>query len=82
MRLFTIYDRAIESHGNPFFQPTANAAIRMMKTETQREGSMVNQHPEDYELWQIGELNEVTGDFTPEKTRIARAQDLKGPTNA
>lgn len=77
MKMFSIFDRAIEAHtGAPFFQPTTQAAIRVVTNDAKREGSQLNANPTDYELWQIGDFNEQTGQFTPDLQRIARVEDL------
>lgn len=83
MKIYGIYDRAIEAYtGTPFFQPTNNAAIRIIKQEADREGSMLNNNPTDFELWYLGEYNESSGDITPTRERIARVEDLIGGNNA
>lgn len=77
MKMFSVYDRAIEAHtGQPFFQPTGQAAIRVITDEAKREGSNLQAHPTDYELWEIGTFDETSGQFTPNLQRIARVEDL------
>jgi len=89
MKLFSIYDRATEGFNQPFVQPTANAALRIIKNEMQQQNSMLAAHPSDYELWEIGHMNPQTGELTAKKERVARLEDLaqtttrtEGPANA
>lgn len=78
MKIYSIYDRATEAYQAPFFQPTGPAAIRIVKGEANREGSMLNAAPADFELWELGDFNETTGEITAKRERIARITDLKG----
>lgn len=77
MKLFGIYDRAIQSFtGAPFTQPTNAAALRVIKQEASREGSQLATNPEDFELYELGTYNEQTGEITPQKQLVVRIQDL------
>lgn len=79
MKAFSIFDRATEAYSAPFFQPTNNAAIRMFTDEANREGSQINAHPADFELYIVGEFSEERGLFLDKinKERLARAEDVK-----
>lgn len=39
------------------------------------------QHPEDFELWSLGQLNEETGLIEPKPQRLMRGQDAKRIAN-
>lgn len=77
MKIYGIYDRAIESFaGAPFFQPTNAAAMRAIKAEAQREGSQLNSNPTDFELHALGTFNEENGEIVAGRERVARVEDL------
>ncbi|UIB81452.1 nonstructural protein [Flyfo microvirus Tbat2_130] len=77
MKIFSLYDTAIQSHStNPFFQPSSAAAVRAIKGEMQNPESMLAKHPGDFELWCLGEYDEQKGTITPNMERVARLGDL------
>lgn len=79
-KIITVRDRAIEAYGQPFFVRAIGEAIRSFVDETNRTESAIGAHPEDYELYEIGEFDEDTGTITPNKPRlIAKGKDVKHP---
>lgn len=79
MLVVTVYDRASEAFNMPQFVPTAAAAIRGFAAEVNNEQNrMLNEHPEDFDLYRLGTFDQSTGlievDNAP--SVIARAQDL------
>lgn len=77
MKLYGIFDRAIQSFiGAPFAQPTNAAAMRVIKHEATRDGSQIQANPEDYELYHLGYFNEETGEIAANKELVVRIQDL------
>lgn len=77
MNIYSVFDRAVEAYTPPFCQPSNNAAIRAIKNELANPDSQLAKHSTDFELWQLGQFNEQTGDVTPHKERVARIEDLK-----
>lgn len=81
--IFAVKDQAAEAFGLPFFVNTRGEAMRSFTDEanSNEPNSAIGRHPEDYELWHIGEYDEVKGIVTmiqnPE--RLARARDLVQP---
>lgn len=75
MKIFALYDTGIESHAQPFFQPNAHAALRVVKANMTQD-SMLAQHPEDFELYELGDFNEQTGELTSKRERVARLKDI------
>lgn len=72
-----IKDRAIDAYMQPFFVQHRNQAIRGLQDEVNREGSELGKHPEDYDLYLLGEWDEQTGKTIPcDPLLISRAQDL------
>lgn len=75
--ILAIKDRALDAFMRPFTTPHRNAAIRSFTDEANRKTSEINNHPEDYDLYQLGTFDQETGKI--EQTSIAlvaRAQDL------
>lgn len=65
MELQIIATRDIVSnlYGVPMFVPSIGAAIRSFGDECKRkaENNILAQHPEDFELWHIGEWDDNAG---------------------
>lgn len=74
--IIALYDRGAEYYRPAAAIRTRGEALRGMKNEVNKEGSEINAHPTDYELWQVGEFDDQTGEITPKKELIARAEDL------
>ena len=81
MKIYAVKDFAVETFGNPFFLPTAAAAVRSFRDEVNHRGgqnSAIAAHPEDYILYEIGDYDADKGTITPyeEPQQVARAKDL------
>lgn len=77
MKMFCVRDSAINSFNNPFCAPTPGFAERSFRDEVNREESPMHAHPEDYELYQVGEFDADSGVITPVRpVSICRAQDV------
>lgn len=78
MILTALYDRATEAHGQVMTTKTRAEALRSFAAECKKPSSPIHQHASDYELYLIGEYDEVSGAIQPMRERIARAEDHKG----
>lgn len=78
-RAYAIRDTKAESYGTPFYQPTHGAAERSFSSLVHDEQSTISRHPEDYDLYYIGEYDTNLGLFTALDTpqHIAKAIHLK-----
>lgn len=77
MKIYAIKDVAIEAFGQPIFVRAQGQAVRSFMDECKNPESQLNKHPNDYELYYIGEYQDETGTImgvTPE--RINRATDF------
>lgn len=77
--IYAVKDLAVQAYGQPFFVRAKGEALRSFQDEVnKRDGqSSIAQHPEDYELYYIGDWDDLTGEITPhEPELIARAKDL------
>lgn len=80
-KIYVVKDLAVQAHGLPFFMRSKGEAIRSFQDEVNGRGqdnSAIAAHPEDYELYEIGEYDEENGTIdTNEKNElVARAKDL------
>lgn len=66
-RIVAIRDRAVDGFGIPIFVHHINEGIRTFKDEINREGSVFGAHPDDYDLYHVGDFNDATGEITPIK---------------
>lgn len=75
-QIYAVRDAAIEAYGAPMFMVARGEAIRGFGDEALREGSPINNHPADYELYYLGTYDENKGLFiTCEPERVARGLD-------
>lgn len=65
IRIFAIYDQKLEAYNRPFFLISDGVAIRAFQDEINNKESELSKHPDDYELYKIGEYNEETGEINP-----------------
>ena len=74
----SIYDTAVDAYMRPFVAQSPGEAVRMFVDETNREGTPLNAHPEDYALFQIGEFYDHNAEITTDKTVecLARAHEV------
>lgn len=79
--IVSVKDRAIDAYGRPFVVPTTGAAIRSFTDEVNNKESTMHNHPEDYDLYEMGSFCDETGTFLPPSGGVprvlSRAQDIK-----
>lgn len=79
MKIVVVHDAALACFLNPFVTPHIGGAIRSFMDEARNQESPVNKHPEDYDLYLIGDYDTDTGMITPQvPMQIASATDAKG----
>jgi len=78
MRLFAIYDRKAEGHKPPFAVMTIGQAERAFNDACADDGTDLNRHPEDYQLWMVGSFDEFSGEVTAERTHVCNGS-VAGP---
>lgn len=78
--IFCVKDRAVDSFLNVFTEKTSEAAIRAFGDAVNSPGAdnSFNKHPDDYDLYVLGSIDEDTGVIAPEvpPTVVVRAKDL------
>lgn len=79
----SVRDSAAEIFGQPFFVPSRGVALRSFADEVNRAAvdNALNQHPEDFILYELGVFDESTGLFNcHEPQQLSRGKDvLTGP---
>ncbi len=81
MNLFvvSVKDRAADVFNRPFFVPHRNVAIRDFTDEVNRSAAdnQLNKHPDDFDLYLLGEFNDNTGEFVMDTPQVlVRAKDV------
>ncbi|WNK14963.1 MAG: nonstructural protein [Microvirus sp.] len=71
LRMFAIYDSKACAFGQPHVALTDSEAVRSFLDITSDRETSYGRHPEDYDLWFIGEFDTATSLLTP-ATKILR----------
>lgn len=74
-----VRDSAAELYGQPIFVPSRGVALRSFADEVNRVAAdnPLNQHPEDFVLYELGVFDESSGFFNcHEPQQLARGKDL------
>lgn len=81
MIIVSVKDRAADGFMRPFYVPRNEMAIRSFTDEVNRSApdNPIYQHPEDYDLYEIGVFDEDTGEIHGNKILklLVRGQDVK-----
>lgn len=75
MKVLAVRDAQLGAFMQPFFTQSIGVAVRSFADEVNRQESPMNAHPDDYELFEIGEYDEETGHiscFTPKSLSLAK----------
>lgn len=59
--MVAVFDKAAEYYMQPFFVRAQGEALRAFMDECAREGSQFKDHPEHYDLYQLGEFDDLSG---------------------
>lgn len=75
--LFTIYDNKAAIYNTPFSQNNNAEAMRTFADMANDEKTTISKHPDDYDLYKIGEWNSNNGEVVgTDKTHLANGQDF------
>lgn len=76
----SVFDSAAQAYNRPIFVPSPALALRSFGDEVKRiaPDNAMNAHPDDFELYLLGEFDDSNGQFiSPQApTLLARAKDL------
>lgn len=82
LHIIALKDNATESFQNLHAVRAPGQATRdFADAVNDPQNKQLHQHPEDFELWSLGELNEETGEIKNEPRRLMRGIDAKRVSN-
>ncbi len=61
LMIYTVYDKKAQIYHPPYYCHNVGHATRMFKTMFQQKESVINQYPEDFQVFELGEFNDSTG---------------------
>lgn len=61
MKIFCVYDAAVDAYMQPFFLRSKGEAARMWTDTVNDPKTQFHQHPKDFTLFEIGDFDETTG---------------------
>jgi len=64
LQIFALYDKKALGYMSPFFFQHKGQALRALEDITNEKSSPVNKHPEDFDLYTLGEYDDQTGQLT------------------
>lgn len=67
MRLYTIRDNKVEAYGMIFQADNNLVAVRIIIDAANDQATLINKHPEDFNLYFVGVFDEQTGNLHPEE---------------
>lgn len=74
VQIYSVYDQQAENYGSPFTAVNVNIAKRNI-IDAARD-SVLGIHPQDFELWEVAQMDTITGEVIPTNKRIVRVRDL------
>jgi len=80
LKAFTIYDNKAEAYLNPFFMGTTGEALRAFTdavNDRNNPNSNLTRHPADYQLFEIGEFENGTGNLLNKEPRVNLGNGLE-----
>lgn len=77
LKIFATFDKKLVSFQQPFYAPTAGGANRAFTDAVNDQQHPMNKHPEDYDLYELGEWDDQTGKFiTHEPNMISQGRNV------
>jgi len=75
--LLCVYDAKVQLFMQPFFARSSAEGMRMFADEAKRPDGQIGQHPEDFSLHRLGEVDQTNGMLIPEVAPVALATALE-----
>lgn len=74
-----VKDRAMDAFMQPFAVPAVGLAVRGFRDEVCKAGTAMNGHPDDYDLYKVGEFDDGKGQMLTceAPTLLIRGKDCK-----
>lgn len=70
LKACSIYDKRAQAYGPPMCYPTLGVAERSFSDAVNDAGTTLHKHPEDYQLYELGEFDTETGEYTQKPARV------------
>jgi hypothetical protein len=67
LKIYAVMDTKAEAFMNPFYVRTLGEAIRSFTDESNKQESPFFKHPEDFNLFELGDFDQFTGVLQPHK---------------
>lgn len=64
-KVYSIHDTVAGAYNTPFFMHNNGQAMRAFSDNVNASDSIINKHPEQFALFQIGDYDDQTGEITP-----------------
>lgn len=81
-QIFVIRDSKVESYLDPFYAVNKTVAIRMVQDAANDENSLLNKHPGDFEVFQVGKFYDTTGKVeSTHHVSLGKVIDIIRPKN-
>ena len=79
LAVVAIRDSAVDTFNRPLFVPALGYATRLFADEVNNRESPMNKHPEDYELFHLGDWDDQSGQFRSLETPVLmiRGKDVQ-----
>lgn len=80
--MYSIRDAAVSVYHPPYFQANDYEALRSFATVANDSKTSIHQHPQDYDLYYIGEYDDNTGKMSPLDTpqHLKKASEMMQKT--
>lgn len=82
MKVLAVYDSKAEAFHQPFFQRTTGEALRTFEKWANDPQTPINEHPEDFTLFEIADWDDDKGEIQPyeAKKSLGLAMEYKRST--
>lgn len=76
-QVMSVFDRASDTFGTPFFVVSVGAGHRSFRDEVNRKAddNQLYRHPEDFSLHRLGTFDDVSGVFEMQQSHVVNAAD-------
>jgi len=81
MKIYSVYDRKSKSYKQPMTIPLAGEALRGFIDCCTDGKHMFSKWPHDFDLYQVGSFDDLTGKIDPCNILLANGGDFEKPNN-